>query len=59
MIGAETKNKNVYEEEADVFTPEAVREWINQLKSKGFKNILIFNDKSNDEFTKVETLLKK
>ena len=59
MIASETKNKNIYEEEAAVFTPEAIRHWINELKAKGFKSILIFNDKDNDEFNKVEALLKK
>lgn len=52
-------DKNIYEKEASYFTPEMTRSLINQLKSKGFTNIIIFNDKLNDEFIKVESLLQK
>ena len=59
LLRSEFKNKNIFKEEAESFTIEFRDTMIKLLKKKGHENLIIFNDKNNDEFNRVEEKLTK
>ena len=59
MFSAEFMDKNIYYTEAAKYTPEDVMVMVDQLKEKGYKNIIIFDDKNDEQFTEVEAKISK
>ena len=59
VVSAEFRDPNIYYEEAAAYTPEDIMVMVDQLKEKGFKNLIIFNDKNPEEFNQVEAKLLK
>ena len=56
---SEMKKKNIFEEESAIFTPEFRSIMLKKLKKKGIESLIIFNDKDNEQFTRVEQRLAK
>ena len=42
---SETKNKNIFDEESAVYTPEFRSIMLKKLKKKGIESLIIFSDK--------------
>ena len=56
---AEFKDKNIFETEAASFTQEFRDTLIKMLKKKNHQQLIIFNDKEDEEFSRVEEKLTK
>ena len=59
LLLSETQNKNIFAEESAVYTPEFRSMMLRKLKKKRNENLIIFNDKDNDQFDRVELRLFK
>lgn len=59
MFASEFKDKNIFKEECLANSPERVNSMIDKFQLKGFKNIIVFDDKNDKEFTMVENRIRK
>ena len=59
LFASEFKAKNIFNEECELNSPERVGRMIDKFQLKGLKNIIVFDDKNDKEFTMVENRIRK
>lgn len=59
LIQSEFRVKNIFHEEVKQNSPERVKGMIDDFVQTGFKNIIVFDDKNDKEFTQIEQKVRK